>query len=94
MKGISEQRDLWASNANYLNDASELAYGTDAIEKERGSYAALKQVGPGPYFTSGTLAESPYIVSLTSAFDSLGQWRGYAGATPSFAIAFDQKRLM
>lgn len=92
LKGIAETRELWASHANYLNDSSELAYGLSSIVKQLEKYPALKTLRQFD-FTAPKPSDSPYIVSLTAAFDSLSQWKGYAGATPSFAIALDQRAL-
>jgi len=86
LEGIIRTRELWATNAAYLNDFQELKH-TAALVVEA-AQARLRTVEDGPvrrYLSE--LARSwddpptddVYVFSLSTEGDQLSQWRAYAG---------------
>jgi hypothetical protein len=85
---ILDSQCLWATDAHYLNDASELRYTTDIMRDAVEAMAAetastvvrafLAGLPPG----MGEGGQRPvYTVSFSEEGDILSQWRAYAGTT-------------
>jgi hypothetical protein len=88
---------LWATAATMLNDLDELKYGTQRIstwyEQQGNAEVGSSAVHIAIRSTLGSLPESilanpAYVVSASTDGDSLGQWRGYAGAS-GYAVELD-----
>lgn len=101
LKGIIENKCLWASDVWYMNDAREALYGLKAIEH------ALRVVEPSTSLgqdvrraalerLAGMRDESDllhsYIACLSTKRDDLSQWRAY-GRPRGFSIGFDRQIL-
>lgn len=98
--GIFERREIWASNARYLNDSREL---TVAIE------LALDLLGPpiatpssdDDWFNADirrfltTIEEhwDVFVFSLSEKGDWLSQWRAYCRPGDGYSIGFDPNQL-
>ena len=104
--GIVQSNSLWASNAVFLNDASELIYLQNVvpavIEELRTRYTdrhALSFITSFeswvPIVTSGpgNMAE-PYVACFCADGDLLSQWRGYTPVGRGFAIGFRTTSLV
>ena len=98
---------LWAAHFEYLNDSREFHYARDllrraladldaerggpqrgrsALQRVRAELDQPREIDPG---------EGPFVVCLSSAEDSLSQWRGYglSKASVGCAIGFDESAL-
>ncbi|WP_308606325.1 DUF2971 domain-containing protein [uncultured Corynebacterium sp.] len=91
-KGIIESEGLWATNADFLNDPTELKYGVELLierlserlaeEKQVEEQANLKYIlevfrDASGFFESQT--SQFYLLSASVEGDSLNQWAHYAG---------------
>jgi hypothetical protein len=101
LRGIVENKCLWASDVWYMNDAREALYGLKAIER------ALRIVEPATVLGNDVrqaalerlahmkdeseLLQS-YISCLSTKRDDLSQWRAY-GRPRGFSIGFDRQTL-
>jgi Protein of unknown function (DUF2971) len=97
--GILTTGRMWATNANYVNDAQELAYGMAIVTQ----VLRERTIGTtGPERSRGSLLQkrvedmiadgSVYIACFCDAPDLLSQWRGYGGEA-GIAIALDGATL-
>lgn len=96
LKGIIQKEYIRASNALFLSDSRELIESQKIIHRmldDTKNTALLKRIDEFAQPPEGTIPHSAYVVSFSQAFDSLGQWRGYAAPGPSFSIAFRRADL-
>jgi hypothetical protein len=84
---ILEGQRLWATDARYLNDASELRYTNNLVRETVGAMTAKAASAVMRRFLEGLLSSNQdsggpavYTVSLSEDGDILSQWRAYAGA--------------
>jgi len=102
LTGILDSGVLWASDALYLNDASELQYGIDlgyeVIEDILSTIDAPASVAEA-ILTRGIITRgyetdiSTFVTCFCAEGDLLSQWRGYAGGIGGYSIGFDTDRL-
>lgn len=100
--GIIQNRELWATNALYMNDSEELLHGLDIarrligdVAKEAGTDLAKQKANwllqdlsiTGPDHSMPT-----YVVSFSEVPDLLSQWRAYCRGG-GFAIGFRRDLL-
>jgi hypothetical protein len=97
--GIVQSGEIWATNALYLNDASEIFHATEVLEAELRlaplgpwNYAAAFPMGI-TYYLKGIRLDH-FVVSFCEDRDLLSQWRGYGG-TPGagYSIGFSTSAL-
>jgi hypothetical protein len=95
LHGIITNGELWASHVAYLNDTSEFWHGFELFgERLPESERLIKDEILGDARSRNVSGVRPtYVVSFTEEFDSLAQWRGYAGSSIGFALGFDRTRL-
>lgn len=90
--GILRSKSVWATDARFLNDATELSYGFKYFEAEverlcsdeRWLRELSKMVLAGPFPRTPCIATMSYCAQG----DLLSQWRGYSG-NAGFAIGVD-----
>lgn len=90
LQGIIEKNEIWASHIEYLNDSKEYVHGLELIEP------VLERNGLGrelENFYKDSKVET-YTASFSASFDSLSQWRAYAGSGAGIAIGFDRTKLV
>ena len=101
--GILEEKKIWATDANYMNDFEEIRKGIvyaqlwfiqnqQKIEDKSGKkYRDLLEMNlqDEPGRQSG---QRMFICSFSTEEDSLSQWRGYGGKV-GYAIGFHQNYL-
>jgi len=100
--GILKTRELWATNALYMNDAQEVHHGHNLarefikknLAEDSPTYRNLRR---GLGYLSAMVSEQPnvnnYVVSFCAEPDVLSQWRAYADRGTGFAIGFDRIAL-
>lgn len=103
--GILTSKSIWATDAFFLNDPQEVAWGRKALrtayeqldndtQEEFGRVlTSLTEVGAedGRQF-AGLLRNRAYTVSFSTNGDALRQWRAYGG-TRGVALGFNLKLL-
>lgn len=99
--GIFRSGKLWATNTDYLNDASEMRYARrlvwQAIERIRSSITIREEHEMLGHFLQcvGDDAIRPvFITSFSAEKNELSQWRAYGGSTGSFALGFNSALLV
>jgi hypothetical protein len=105
--GIAESKTLWATNIRYLNDATEFLHALHMVRMQRDLLALdlekderlllqklLADDLPDDDFSKmASFGLSYYVVSLTTEWDSLSQWREYARRSGyALGIPFDTLR--
>jgi hypothetical protein len=92
--GILENREIWASSIQHLNDASEFTYAVDIalkyvreIEMADDARERLQAMISTFQYTVDV-----FVASFSSERDQLGQWRAY-GHDGGFSIGFDVAAL-
>ena len=105
--GIFSSGTLWASDAAYLNDPSELKHAREALPKAVGELAdplidrwwASPPLNPERQRDTALAwqdeieAGTAYVLSFGYSDEALGMWRSYAGRH-GFCIGFDRETLM
>jgi hypothetical protein len=97
--GIFTTKSLWASNAFFLNDFSEIEYGLkishnffeifySSIKSEK-----IKEIMKGFYdnYSEVVLDSNLFLVSFCENGDLLSQWRGYAQNTEGVSLRFNSR---
>jgi hypothetical protein len=98
--GILKSGKLWATNTEYLNDASELRYARHLVWQSINKMRS-KTMGSREDDVLDILAESigrrlnrpVFVVSLSAEKDELSQWRAYGTGSGSFALGFSSRVL-
>lgn len=107
--GIIRSSSLWATNINYMNDATEfdvsLRMIRDRLSKEYQHHEIESWPGSDPVLIRKCLAHRLWtflqhidsadisVVCFCEEGDLLSQWRGYAGGGYGYSIALDTSRL-
>lgn len=98
--GILEDRTLWATEANGLNDTSEVVQGRKLIaayarsELDRDpddAVMAMLAMAADPELRD-PLTGRVYVISASLDPDDAGQWRLYGGARAGYALHIDTDR--
>jgi hypothetical protein len=100
MMGIVASKCLWASNASFLNDRTELLHALGAartaIEKLTSS-SAMSRWEPMLERVVRELEDGKIPETFVTCFcrddDNLSQWRGYGGQEQGIGITFDRAAL-
>jgi len=98
--GIVQRRELWASNAAFLNDSTELIYVRGVLrevleEFEAGDEHSRAVARYGHVMLRG-LSEwlyDVYVACFCENGDLLSQWRGYPRAGGGYSLGFDTRLL-
>jgi len=95
--GIINNKEIWATHTQYLNDVREFRHATDLMRKEVSSIAneplfdqsALACLQPmREALRPGIESVNVCVCSFSEKGDSLPQWRAYGGPASGFAIGF------
>jgi hypothetical protein len=93
--GIMQTRALWATDALYLNDSTEVAWGLDVFRTALHAYqgSMKSRVDEIVAMVEREVAFQLFIVSFTELGNDLSQWRGYA-PNGGYAIEFPPEAVM
>lgn len=106
--GILKNKNLWATDINFLNDYNEYKIGIKALKKVCDdlinreiveNHAHLKAVYVEflkimrNSITENLNSRNHYIVSFTNSRDNLRQWMSYGASNSSYAIGFNKEKL-
>jgi hypothetical protein len=97
--GIVESNDLWLTDYEFLNDATELRYGLnllssvlkDAAEANRDP-RTIELIAAWSNKVETPPQDRVCLACFSSDGDSLSQWRGYGNGASAVAIGFDLQR--
>ena len=99
--GIFRSGKLWATNTDYLNDASEMRYARHlvlrGVNSVRSSVVNREEHEMLNLLCEciGSNATRPvFVTSLSAEKNELSQWRAYGGGSGSFALGFNAKMLV
>lgn len=95
MVGILNNKEIWASHTQYLNDEQEFRHAIAAV----GRVVGLRQIGDSGGEQADLLKEmsgavtgiedaNVCVCSFSEAGDVLSQWRAYGGGVSGFALGF------
>ena len=96
--GIVETRSLWASNAAFLNDSTELVYIVSVLDEivqeldESGDEVSIRMSAFASLLRRGLTdlrAYDVYVACFCEAGDLLSQWRGYPRDGGGYSLGFD-----
>ncbi|MEO7714584.1 MAG: DUF2971 domain-containing protein [Capsulimonas sp.] len=103
LKGVIENHSIWATNCGYMNDRSEVLYGTEALSGAliASQSVILNQKMPIDQQIFDNLILSLqehngfrcYAACLSFNGDQLSQWRGYGCFGSGYSIGFDALSL-
>jgi len=95
--GIFNTKSLWASNAFFLNDSTEIIYGTNLTKdlfnnfylslKNEKSKEILKEHYDD--YSGFVLSSNFFLVSFCENGDLLSQWRGYSPNSDGISLRFN-----
>lgn len=100
--GIVGSRKLWATNALYLNDTTEMSYGYTIIRdnvksaRERSDdpdYSAFLQQAEGMLDDPNGPARDCYVTCFCERGDLLSQWRAYGNRGGGYSIGFSTREI-
>lgn len=89
LKGIIENKNIWATNINYLNDWREFReFVTPFLERfqDQTTHQFLDNI----FRMNSKLV---YVCSFSAKKDDLSQWRGYSPRANGFSIGFNRSKL-
>jgi len=97
LMGITTSNTLWASDARFLNDSSELFYAANLISEtvaEATTTIATEALRPavsriGEFANGFEFGARPFVTCFCEKGDLLSQWRGYGEAASGVALGFD-----
>ena len=88
---IIDNKELWATHINFLNDNQEFKCAYDEVIKN------IKDSKKKERFAANieelTEKIGIYVLSFTLKEDDLDQWRGYRGSSQSICIGFDVTKI-
>jgi hypothetical protein len=94
-RSILHTKTIWASNALYLSDSSEINYGIDVVNDvldRRLAAAATHDVARWNEVTTGRRDSSIYVAAFSAERDDLSQWQAYGGRS-GYCLAFETATL-
>jgi hypothetical protein len=98
--GIVERRELWASNAAFLNDSTELVYVRGVLQEVLDELAAgdehsraVARYGRSMLRGLSEWLYDVYVACFCENGDLLSQWRGYPRAGGGYSLGFDTRLL-
>ena len=101
--GIVQSTSIWASDARFLNDSSELSYATTLIDEvvaEVYSNIGEDTFGGHLRFRRGVAnafehfhSPRPFVACFCEEQDLLSQWRGYGAGTAPVSLGFELRNI-
>jgi len=99
--GIFRSGKLWATNTDYLNDASEMRHARGLVLKavfdSRSNALSREEHEMLNLLCECMRSEATrpvFVTSLSAAKNELSQWRAYGGGSGSFALGFHATSLL
>lgn len=93
--GIIQQKEIWATHTQYLNDPLEFRHALQIVREELGAMRAASEDGDRTRMleqmqkhTTGIEIANVCVTSFSEDRDSLSQWRAYSGGGAGFSIGF------
>jgi Protein of unknown function (DUF2971) len=99
--GIFRSGTLWATNTDYLNDASEMRYarhlvlrGVNSVRPSAVNREEHEVLNLLLECIGSNVTRPVFVTSLSAEKNDLSQWRAYGGSSGSFALGFNPERLV
>jgi Protein of unknown function (DUF2971) len=99
--GIFRSGRLWATNTDYLNDASEMRYarhlvlrGVNSVRSSAENREEHEMLNLLCECIGSNVTRPVFVTSLSAEKNDLSQWRAYGGSSGSFALGFNSERLV
>lgn len=100
--GIVQNRDIWATHHQCLNDRQEYLHAKELVREEIQRRLTTAKPGSESFLKVMLSALEPpghedvnlYVASFSEQWDSLSQWRAYGAATSGFALGFQCDHLV
>lgn len=95
VRGIVGEKELWATNIEFLSDESEFLHGKTIVAKAIAERRKRDTVEERSFFDwldsepNAIKRESLFVISFSEECDLLSQWRGYTTRNQGFSIGFD-----
>jgi hypothetical protein len=99
LERITDNGQIWASHAIFLNDESELEHARSFIRNQALERAKAVNISDLiikeliPIIDTTRLPDDVFVASFSEADDSLPQWRGYCTVGTGVSIGFDSNAL-
>lgn len=103
LKGIIENRELWATHIYYLNDHSEYVGTFDMVKSLLPRRTVIRELLPSvPHLHKAVMELHPwergrlpaiFVTCFSEKRDDLSQWRGYTKPGDGYALGFNKARL-
>jgi len=97
--GILRDRVLWASKIQYLNDAAELSYAVDLLQRRLSPLITNLKEKETRFFRSlwsnllDVQTQNTFVASFSEKGDLLSQWRAYCPENGGFSVGFTYEQL-
>jgi len=99
--GITKEKQVWATNIRYMNDAKEVGHAVDYAKHLLQNFLREipqlteeeKELFKEMHGYAGAAARRIYLFSLTEERDLLSQWRAYCPPGGGYAIGFPSQQL-
>ncbi|MEP7223062.1 MAG: DUF2971 domain-containing protein [Novosphingobium sp.] len=99
-QGIVETQSIWASNASFLNDRTELEHALKASKRVISMFSSDKAQKVWSPLIKQVFKElldgakpDTYVTCFCKDDDNLSQWRGYSGDLQGINITFNRAKL-
>src|ERR1039457_1248722 len=99
--GIFRSGRLWATNTDYLNDASEMRYarhlvlrGVTSVRSSAVNREEHEMLNLLCECIGSNVTRPVFVTSLSAEKNELSQWRAYGGSSRSFVLGFNSERLV
>ncbi len=100
--GILQNKTLWASKIQFLNDSAEFQYTLDLVESRLKEFEKNPELEGFPYFREqvvgwlrGTMKfPNIFVTSFSERGDLLSQWRAYCPDGTGVSIGFTYDQLL
>lgn len=99
--GIFRSGKLWATNTDFLNDASEIRYarhlvlrGVSSVRSSAENREEHEMLDLLCECIGSNITRPVFVASLSVEKNALSQWCAYGGSSGSFALGFNSERLV
>jgi hypothetical protein len=90
--GILEQKKIWATHINYMNDKKEFEDAMDEFRRQTENLAPTDLYKGSSEFLQ-IMRTMVYVTSFSEDQDNLSQWRAYCPNGAGFSIGFNLAKL-
>jgi hypothetical protein len=93
LKGIIENKNIWATNVNFLNDRREYRELVEQFLKILEDNPEFEQLQDLTQRMFDEWSRGVYVCSFSASEDDLSQWRAYGSGGTGYCIGFNSSEL-